>query len=59
MTLILLENYLKVVTSKREKDSDKIEISPFVKSLAVPGLKPRTDKQVKEEYYEYLKKKYE
>lgn len=55
----MLENYLKVVTSKTERDKDEIEISPFVKSLAVPGLKYRTDKQIKEEYYEYLKKKYE
>lgn len=54
----MLENYLKVVTSKTERNKDEIEISPFVKSLAVPGLKPRTKEQMRKEYGDYLEKKY-
>jgi hypothetical protein len=54
----MLENYLKVITKKSEKDTGEIEISPFVKSLAVPGLKPRTKEQMRKEYREYLEKKY-
>lgn len=54
----MLENYLKVITSKEPKDKKKIEISPFVKSLAVPGLKPRTKEEMRKEYGEYLEKKY-
>ncbi len=55
----MLENYLNMITSKEKSKIEDIEISPFVKSLSVKGLKPRTDKEVKEEYYEYLRKKYE
>lgn len=54
----MLENYLKVITSKEPKDKKEIEISPFVKSLAVPGLKPRTKEEMRKEYGEYLEKKY-
>ncbi len=56
----MVENFIKMTTSKtRDKEVKEIEISDFVKSLAMPGMKHRTDKQVKEEYYEYLMKKYE
>lgn len=54
----MLENYLKIMVSKEPEDKKEIEISPFVKSLAVPGLKPRTKEEMRKEYGEYLEKKY-
>ncbi len=55
----MVENFIKITTSrKREKEVDEIEISDFVKSLAVPGLKYRTKKQMRAERLSYLDKKY-
>lgn len=55
----LFENYLKTIAGNRNvKETEEVEISPFVKSLAVPGLKPRTKEQMRKEYGDYLEKKY-
>jgi hypothetical protein len=52
----LIENYLTSLTTDKPGSND-LEISPFVKSLAT-GSKVPTDYNYKEEYSDYLAKKY-
>lgn len=55
----MVENFIKMTTSKtRAKEVEEIEISDFVKSLAMPSMKHRTKEEMREEYYSYLEKKY-
>jgi hypothetical protein len=52
----LIESYLQSLTSEKKIDDD-FEISPFIKSIAT-GVAIPNDLDYKEEYSEYLKKKY-
>lgn len=52
----LIESYLQSLTSEKKLDDD-FEISPFIKSIAT-GISIPNDLDYKEEYSEYLKKKY-
>lgn len=55
----LVENFIKMTTANtRKKETSSIEISDFVKSLAVAGLKPRSKSEMRKEYGEYLNEKY-
>ena len=55
----VVENYLKVVTSMDKKeDNDEIEISDFVKSIAIDGVNLPDDFNYKKEIQEILSKKY-
>lgn len=51
----IIEAYLQSLTS--ENESSGFEISPFVKSIST-GVKIPTDLDYKEEYADYLTKKY-
>jgi hypothetical protein len=54
----IIESYLRSLVSKRDpKDSDDIEISPFVKSMAT-GVNIPADFDYKKEYGDYLTQKY-
>ena len=54
----LIESYLRSLTNKNElKDSDDIEISPFVKSIST-GVNIPADLDYKKEYGDYLNQKY-
>jgi len=54
----IIETYLRSLVSKRDpKDSDDIEISPFVKSMAT-GVNIPADFDYKKEYGDYLTHKY-
>jgi len=54
----LIESYLRSLTNKNElKDSDDIEISPFVKSIST-GVNMPADLDYKKEYGDYLNQKY-
>jgi len=54
----IIESYLRSLVSKRDpKDSDDIEISPFVKSMAT-GVDIPADLDYKKEYGDYLTQKY-
>ena len=52
----LIENYLQALTSNKEQ-TNEIEISPFVKSLAT-GTKIPADYDYKKEYSHHLVEKY-
>ena len=52
----LVENYFQAITFQ-EKDSDGIEITPFVKSFATGNTLP-SDLDYKKEYGDYLEEKY-
>jgi len=54
----IIESYLRsLITKKDSKDSDDIEISPFVKSMAT-GVNIPADFDYKKEYGDYLTQKY-
>ncbi len=54
----IIESYLRSLVSKKDpKDSDDIEISPFVKSMAT-GVNIPADFDYKKEYGDYLTHKY-
>jgi len=54
----IIETYLRSLVSKRDpRDSDDIEISPFVKSMAT-GVNIPADFDYKKEYGDYLTQKY-
>lgn len=54
----IIESYLRSLVSKKDpKDSDDIEISPFVKSMAT-GVNIPVDFDYKKEYGDYLTHKY-
>lgn len=54
----IIESYLRSLVSKKDpKDSDDIEISPFVKSMAT-GVNIPADFDYKKEYGDYLTNKY-
>jgi len=54
----IIESYLRSLVSKKDpKDSDDIEISPFVKSMAT-GVNIPADFDYKKEYGDYLIHKY-
>jgi hypothetical protein len=54
----IIESYLRSLISKKDsKDSDDIEISPFVKSMAT-GVNIPADFDYKKEYGDYLTQKY-
>ena len=54
----IIESYLRSLVSKKDpKDSDDIEISPFVKSMAT-GVNIPADFDYKKEYGDYLTQKY-
>jgi hypothetical protein len=54
----IIESYLRSLISKNDlKDTDDIEISPFVKSMAT-GVKIPADFDYKKEYGDYLANKY-
>jgi hypothetical protein len=54
----IIESYLRSLVSKKNpKDSDDIEISPFVKSMTT-GVKIPADFNYKKEYGDYLTHKY-
>jgi hypothetical protein len=54
----IIESYLRSLVSKSDpKDSDDIEISPFVKSMAT-GVNIPADFDYKKEYGDYLTLKY-
>jgi hypothetical protein len=54
----IIESYLRSLTTKNDpKDSDDIEISPFVKSIAT-GITIPADFDYKKEYGDYLTRKY-
>jgi hypothetical protein len=54
----IIESYLRSLINKNgPKDSDDIEISPFVKSLAT-GVNIPEDFDYKKEYGDYLTQKY-
>jgi len=54
----IIESYLRSLISKKDpKDSDDIEISPFVKSMAT-GVNIPADFDYKKEYGDYLTHKY-
>ena len=49
----LIENYLNSLTKKQNKE---VKVSPLVESLT--GIIPNDDEKIKDDYYEYLSKKY-
>ena len=51
----IIENYLKILVGKKEKQ--EIEISPFVRSMALKS-NIAADLNVKEEYRKHLEKKH-
>jgi hypothetical protein len=54
----IIESYLRSLVSKKDpKDSDDIEISPFVKSMTT-GVNIPSDFDYKKEYGDYLTQKY-
>lgn len=54
----IIESYLRSLVSKKDpKDSDDIEISPFVKSMAT-GVNIPADFDYKKEYGDHLTHKY-
>ena len=54
----IIESYLRSLINKNDpKDSDDIEISPFVKSIAT-GVNIPADFDYKKEYRDYLTQKY-
>lgn len=54
----IIESYLRSLINKNNpKESDDIEISPFVKSMAT-GIKIPADYDYKKEYDDYLENKY-
>ena len=54
----IIESYLRSLVSKKDpKDSDDIEISPFVKSMTT-GVNIPADFDYKKEYGDYLTQKY-
>ncbi len=54
----IIESYLRLLVNKNNpKETDDIEISPFVKSIA-SGVKITADFDYKKEYGEYLSNKY-
>lgn len=53
----LIESYLSSLLISSDKKEDKIEISPFVKSIFT-GVELSNDVDVKEEYGNYLEEKY-
>ncbi len=54
----IIESYLRsLVNNDTPKETDDIEISPFVKSMAT-GFKIPADFDYKKEYSDYLTKKY-
>jgi len=54
----IIESYLRSLINKNDpKDSDDIEISPFVKSIA-SGVNVPADFDYKKEYGDYLMQKY-
>ena len=54
----IIESYLRSLVSKKDpKDSDDIEISPFVKSMTT-GVNIPADFDFKKEYGDYLTQKY-
>ena len=56
----IVEDYLKVLTSQIDpnQETDEIEISPFVKSMAT-GVKISADIDVKTAYTDHLLEKYQ
>ena len=55
---LLVENYLKPITQTEEKESDKIQISSFVKSFTIGEGSIPEDFDYKKERAEYLAEKY-
>lgn len=55
---LLVENYLKAITQTEEKESDKIQISSFVKSFTIGEGSIPEDFDYKKERAEYLAEKY-
>ncbi len=53
----IVESYLRSLVNNNPKETDDIEISPFVKSIAT-GVKIPTDFDYKKEYGDYLANKY-
>ncbi len=54
----IIESYLRsLINNNDPKDSDDIEISPFVKSIAT-GVNIPADFDIKKEYGDYLTQKY-
>ena len=54
----IIESYLRSLVNKKDpKDSDDIEISPFVKSMAT-GVNIPADFDYKKEYGDYLTRKF-
>jgi hypothetical protein len=54
----IIESYLRsLINNNDPKDSDDIEISPFVKSMAT-GINIPADFDYKKEYADYLTQKY-
>jgi hypothetical protein len=54
----IIESYLRSLTNRNNpKESDDIEISPFVKSMTT-GVKIPADFDYKKEYGDYLTQKY-
>jgi len=54
----IIESYLRSLVNKKDpKDSDDIEISPFVKSMAT-GVNIPAEFDYKKEYGDYLTRKY-
>ena len=55
----LIESYLQSLVSQdgQEKNKEKIEISPFVKSMQT-GVHIPADLDIKEEYFKHLSEKY-
>ncbi len=53
----LFDSYLKSLTQK-DKKKEEIEISPFVKSLSIPGVKVPADFDYKKEIAKAREEKY-
>ena len=55
----IIESYLQVITSsKKSKDFEEFEITPFVKSISIGKGEITADLDYKKEYYEHLLEKY-
>ncbi len=53
----MVENLLRLNIRKKSKTSNDIEIPPAIKDLAISSV-PMTKEKFREEYTEYLEKKY-
>lgn len=55
----IIESYLQVITSsKKNKEFEEFEITPFVKSISIGNGEIPADLDYKKEYYEHLLEKY-